>query len=60
MIASSNFYLEYLPSLKLVVAILISSFVGHLVDGLYPYLCLCLGPLVDVSGEVAMTRVQAF
>lgn len=59
---SSNFYPECPQTPKLVVAIPISSFVGHLVVGFYPYLhlCLCLVPWVGVSGEVAMSLAQAF
>jgi hypothetical protein len=56
MIAFWSFYPEYPLSPKLVVAIVIFSFVGHLAVDLYPYPYLfpCLGPLVDVSGGVAM------
>lgn len=57
---SSNFYPECPRTPKLVVAILISSFVDHLVVGFYLYLHLCLVPYVVVSGEVAMSRAQAF
>lgn len=53
-----NFYREYLLSLKLVVAIVIFAFVGHLVVDPYPYpypyLVPCPGLLAGVSGGVAM------